>query len=58
MRGTLMLTWILIICLSQVAAQSQRQYYSETRSHIPRPIKVTNLHFFMHENLGGITAAL
>ncbi|MBA0721361.1 hypothetical protein Golax_008910 [Gossypium laxum] len=57
MRGTLMLTWILIICLSQVAAQSQRQYYSETRPHIPKPIKVTNLHFFMHENLGGTNAS-
>ncbi|MBA0624418.1 hypothetical protein Godav_009777, partial [Gossypium davidsonii] len=53
MRGTLTLTWILIICLSQVAVQSQ--YYSKTRPYHPRPVKVTNLHFFMHET-AGITA--
>ncbi|MBA0837627.1 hypothetical protein Goarm_009769, partial [Gossypium armourianum] len=50
MRGTLTLTWILIICLSQVAVQSQ--YYSKTRPYHPRPVKVTNLHFFMHETAG------
>ncbi|PPD98256.1 hypothetical protein GOBAR_DD04756 [Gossypium barbadense] len=44
MRGTLMLSWVLIICLSLVAVQSQ--YYSETLPYRPRPVKVTNLHFF------------
>ncbi|MFQ6640311.1 hypothetical protein Gotur_015059 [Gossypium turneri] len=53
MRGTLTLTWILIICLSQVAVQSQ--YYSKTQPYHPRPVKVTNLHFFIHET-AGITA--
>ncbi|MFQ6641966.1 hypothetical protein Gotur_017056 [Gossypium turneri] len=53
MRGTLMWSWILIICLSLVAVQSQ--YYSETLPYRPRPVKVTNLHFFMHE-FTGITA--
>ncbi|KAG4201644.1 hypothetical protein ERO13_A05G290980v2 [Gossypium hirsutum] len=53
MRGTLMLTWILIICLSQVAVKSQ--YYSKTRPYHPRPVKVTNLHVFMHKT-AGITA--
>ncbi|KAK8301001.1 hypothetical protein V6Z12_D05G432800 [Gossypium hirsutum] len=37
MRGTWMLSWILIICLSQVAVQSQ--YYSETLPYHPRPVK-------------------
>ncbi|KAG8492729.1 hypothetical protein CXB51_010489 [Gossypium anomalum] len=50
MRGTWMLSWILIICLSQVAVQSQ--YYSETLPYHPRPVKVTNLHFFMHRTTG------
>nr|AAS73001.2 dirigent-like protein [Gossypium barbadense] len=53
MRGTLMLSWVLIICLSLVAVQSQ--YYSETLPYRPRPVKVTNLHFFMLE-FTGITA--
>ncbi|KAK5834491.1 dirigent protein 4-like [Gossypium arboreum] len=55
MRGTLMLSWILIICLSQVAVQSQ--YYSKSRPYHPRPAKVTNLHFFMHEHTG-VTAVV
>ncbi|MBA0661036.1 hypothetical protein Goklo_012953, partial [Gossypium klotzschianum] len=55
MRGTWMLSWILIICLSQVAVQSQ--YYSETLPYHPRPVKVTNLHFFMHEHTG-VTAVV
>ncbi|KAL1174397.1 hypothetical protein V6Z11_A04G009300 [Gossypium hirsutum] len=38
MRGTLMLSWILIICLSLVAVQSQ--YYSKTLPYHPRPVKV------------------
>ncbi|MBA0625463.1 hypothetical protein Godav_010654, partial [Gossypium davidsonii] len=50
MRGTWMLSWILIICLSQVAVQSQ--YYSETLPYHPRPVKVTNLNFFMHRTTG------
>ncbi|MBA0625453.1 hypothetical protein Godav_010649 [Gossypium davidsonii] len=50
MKGTLMLSWILIICLSQVAVRSQ--YYSDTLPYHPRPPKVTNLHFFMHEHTG------
>ncbi|KAH1063113.1 hypothetical protein J1N35_028100 [Gossypium stocksii] len=50
MRGTLMLSWILIICLSLVAVQSQ--YYSKTLPYHPRPVKVTKLHFFMHEHTG------
>ncbi|TYH21040.1 hypothetical protein E1A91_A04G009100v1 [Gossypium mustelinum] len=53
MRGTLMLSWILIICLSLVAVQSQ--YYSKTLPYHPRPVKVTKLHFFMHEH-AGVTA--
>ncbi|MBA0864414.1 hypothetical protein Goshw_002677, partial [Gossypium schwendimanii] len=56
MRGTLMLSWILIICLSLVAVQSK--YYSETRPvHHRKPAKVTNLHFFMHEHTG-VTAVV
>ncbi|MBA0661025.1 hypothetical protein Goklo_012951 [Gossypium klotzschianum] len=55
MKGTLMLSWILIICLSQVAVQSQ--YYSKSRPYHPRPPKVTNLHFFMHEHTG-VTAVV
>ncbi|KAB2063952.1 hypothetical protein ES319_A10G254600v1 [Gossypium barbadense] len=50
MRGTLMLIWILIICLSQVAVQCQ--YYSKSLPYHPKPVKVTNLHFFFHETLG------
>ncbi|MBA0722125.1 hypothetical protein Golax_009604 [Gossypium laxum] len=50
MRGTWMLSWILIICHSQVAVQSQ--YYSETLPYHPRPVKVTNLNFFMHRTTG------
>ncbi|MFQ6662788.1 hypothetical protein Gotur_030515 [Gossypium turneri] len=50
MKATLMLSWILIICLSQVAVRSQ--YYSDTLPYHPRPPKVTNLHFFMHEHTG------
>ncbi|TYJ38689.1 hypothetical protein E1A91_A04G009500v1 [Gossypium mustelinum] len=50
MKGTLMLSWILIICLSQVAVRSQ--YYSDTLPYHPKPPKVTNLHFFMHEHTG------
>ncbi|MFQ6662775.1 hypothetical protein Gotur_030516 [Gossypium turneri] len=55
MRGTLMLSWILIICLSQVAVQSQ--YYSKTRPYDHKPAKETNLHFFMHEHTG-VTAVV
>ncbi|KAH1045446.1 hypothetical protein J1N35_036230 [Gossypium stocksii] len=51
MRGTLMLIWILIVCLSQVAVQCQ--YYSKSLPYHPKPVKVTNLHFFFHETLGG-----
>ncbi|PPD94916.1 hypothetical protein GOBAR_DD08064 [Gossypium barbadense] len=51
MRGTLTLTWILMVCLSQVAVQSQ--YYSESLPYDPRPVKVTNLYFFLHETLRG-----
>ncbi|MBA0607618.1 hypothetical protein Godav_019896 [Gossypium davidsonii] len=51
MRGTLTLTWILMVCLSQVAVQSQ--YYSESLPYDTRPVKVTNLHFFLHETLRG-----
>ncbi|MFQ6647156.1 hypothetical protein Gotur_019595 [Gossypium turneri] len=50
MRGTYMLIWILIICLSQVAVQSE--YYSKSLPYHPKPVKVTNLHFFLHESLG------
>ncbi|KAG4127751.1 hypothetical protein ERO13_D10G244800v2 [Gossypium hirsutum] len=50
MRGTYMLIWILIICLSQVAVQSQ--YYSKSLPYHPKPVKLTNLHFFLHETLG------
>ncbi|KAG4181503.1 hypothetical protein ERO13_A10G232200v2 [Gossypium hirsutum] len=49
MGGTYMLIWILIICLSQVAVQSQ--YYSKSLPYHPKPVKVTNLHFFFHETL-------
>ncbi|MBA0661039.1 hypothetical protein Goklo_012953 [Gossypium klotzschianum] len=55
MRGTLMLSWILIICLSQVAVQSE--YYSKSRPYHPRQHKVTDLHFFMHEHTG-VTAVV
>ncbi|MBA0879830.1 hypothetical protein Goshw_028312, partial [Gossypium schwendimanii] len=55
MKGTLMLSWILIIFLSQVAVRSQ--YYSDTLPYHPRPPKVTNLHFFMHEHTG-VTAVV
>ncbi|MBA0881058.1 hypothetical protein Goshw_028696 [Gossypium schwendimanii] len=55
MRGTSVLSWILIICLSQVAVRSQ--YYSDTRPYQPRPVVVTNLHFYMHE-FTGTTAVL
>ncbi|KAB2086153.1 hypothetical protein ERO13_A04G007900v2 [Gossypium hirsutum] len=55
MKGTLMLSWILIICLSQVAVRSQ--YYSDTLPYHPKPPKVTNLHFFMHEHTG-VTAVV
>ncbi|GMI83535.1 hypothetical protein like AT4G38700 [Hibiscus trionum] len=51
MKGTSVITWILIVCLSTVAVQSQ--YYSNTRPYDPMPEKVTNLHFFLHESLGG-----
>ncbi|KAL1174396.1 hypothetical protein V6Z11_A04G009200 [Gossypium hirsutum] len=50
-----MLSWILIIFLSLVAVQSQ--YYSKSRAYHPRPAKVTNLHFFMHEHTG-VTAVV
>ncbi|KAK8625157.1 hypothetical protein V6N13_090033 [Hibiscus sabdariffa] len=51
MKGTSILTWILIVCLSTVAVQSQ--YYSTSRPYDPVPEKVTDLRFFLHESLGG-----
>ncbi|KAB2043778.1 hypothetical protein ES319_D01G042600v1 [Gossypium barbadense] len=51
MKGTLVLTWILIIYRSQIAVQSQ--YYSEILPYDPQPVKVTNLHFYLHETLNG-----
>ncbi|GMI88092.1 hypothetical protein like AT2G21110 [Hibiscus trionum] len=53
MKGTPISTWILLIfCLSKVAA-AQSQYYSKSRPYDPTAEKVTNLHFFLHESLGG-----
>ncbi|GMI83531.1 hypothetical protein like AT2G21110 [Hibiscus trionum] len=51
MKGTWILSWILIVFLSTVAVQSQ--YYSNSRPYDPKPEKVTNLHFFFHEYVGG-----
>ncbi|TYH75028.1 hypothetical protein ES332_D05G444800v1 [Gossypium tomentosum] len=56
MRGTSVLSWILIICLSQVAVRSQ--YYSDTVPYHPRPVVVTNLHFYMHEFTGTTAVVL
>ncbi|KAK5834484.1 dirigent protein 4-like [Gossypium arboreum] len=55
MRGLSVLSWILIICVCQVAVRSQ--YYSDTLPYQPRPVVVTNLHFYMHE-LPGTTAVV
>ncbi|MBA0797086.1 hypothetical protein Gohar_007809 [Gossypium harknessii] len=51
MKGTLVLTWFLMVCLSKVTVQSQ--YYSESLPYDTKAVKVTHLHFFLHETLGG-----
>ncbi|KAE8698718.1 Dirigent protein 4 [Hibiscus syriacus] len=55
MKGTSIWTWILIVCLSKVSSV-QSQYYSESRLYDPNAEKLTNLHFFLHEYLGGQNA--
>ncbi|KAE8698721.1 Disease resistance-responsive family protein [Hibiscus syriacus] len=45
---TSVFTWILILCLSTISAQSN--YHSQ---HDPEEPKLTNLHFFLHEAPGG-----
>ncbi|KAL4319758.1 hypothetical protein GQ457_18G018030 [Hibiscus cannabinus] len=51
MKRTSILGWILIVCLSTAAVHGQ--YYSKTRPYDPKAEKVTDLHFFLHESLGG-----
>ncbi|KAK8582466.1 hypothetical protein V6N13_069243 [Hibiscus sabdariffa] len=51
MKGTSILTWILIVCLSTAAVHGQ--YYSNSRPYHPMPEKVTDLRFFLHESPGG-----
>ncbi|KAG8487166.1 hypothetical protein CXB51_020847 [Gossypium anomalum] len=51
MKGTLILTWFLMVCLSKVTVQSQ--YYSQSLPYDTKAVKVTHLHFFLHETLGG-----
>ncbi|XWS62666.1 hypothetical protein CRYUN_Cryun06bG0030400 [Craigia yunnanensis] len=50
MRRTLILTWILVVCLSMAPVHSQ--YHSQTLPCVPKAAKVTNLHFFLHEITG------
>ncbi|KAE8690664.1 dirigent protein 23-like [Hibiscus syriacus] len=55
MKATSIWTWILIVCICK-ASSVQSQYYSERRPYDPKAEKLTNLHFFLHESVGGQNA--
>ncbi|XP_007041908.2 PREDICTED: dirigent protein 4 [Theobroma cacao] len=51
MDKTLILSWILLLCIPTAAVYSQ--YYAETMPCVPKEKQVTNLHFFFHGTIGG-----
>ncbi|XVE93799.1 hypothetical protein REPUB_Repub01dG0226100 [Reevesia pubescens] len=50
-RGISIITWILVLTFGMSPVYSQ--YYSKTVRDAPKAEKVTNLHFFFHDTLGG-----